>query len=864
MNPNPQFSKACFQHPALKRPRALRQCIALALPAFLLGGAPQLRAGDEAERQPLLEEIIVTGTKREEAVQTLPFSVSVLKEDAFLDSPFNDIRALASKTPGLVLSNPTGFNAAGGGMRGTGTNIILVTQDAPVSFLVDEFALSHVTSQFLNLFDIDQIEVYRGPQGTLFGKNSTGGVISIKTKKPELGRRSFEFDATYGEWDNVSDGNYQSLKFAVNYPLGESAAFRLAAIYDKDDGFYRNFKDTATFPEVVPLWQLFGIPPGTPLPDDVEVVTNGDGSNLGGKDVLALKGKILWNPLESLQIHYTYEYVDDDSDSPPGVNENFPTDLVSLLGFPGINDVYPRPDPYNTLITGNKIIGMQNGHQVNIHGNYLNLDYDAGDYLFKSITGYRSEEQSFPSTYTGEAFTTLFDSVRTTNRDTLQQEFRIVSQYDGPFNFVAGASYFKDEFDFNAFFSVGIISLIPEFNAETGSFLDPEGRVNLDTRALHDYQLQGTKQDREEYGLYFDGTYALTERWDVSAGIRFTHDKKDFLRGVDGGAPCNQYTEEKDKVFVDGQCLDTRSQYISRAGLRPDQFDGDIPFSWDQFGTRVEADKVWREVTYRLATNYQLDEARSVYLTYSTGFLSGGFSETCATVERCAYDPEKAANVELGLKGDFLDASLRVNAALYYTVYEDLQRAAVATYTAADGSPQQETVTVNTGKSELWGFDFETVWMPTANLNLTAAVNLMDHEYKSAVLPDLRGTNQPVDLTKYDIPFSPDLKLLLGATYEIPLQRYAVVLGANVNYQDETETDVFNAPRTQMEERTLVDLSAALVNREEGWQVVAYVNNALNERKRVSALPVAGLFNFTQYSPPRAFGLRFNYKFSAD
>jgi hypothetical protein len=87
-------------------------------------------------------------------------------------------------TPGLVLSAPAGFNATGGGMRGTGTNIILVTQDAPVSFLMDEFVLSHVTSQFLTLFDVQQVEVYRGPQGTLFGKNTTGGVISITSKKP--------------------------------------------------------------------------------------------------------------------------------------------------------------------------------------------------------------------------------------------------------------------------------------------------------------------------------------------------------------------------------------------------------------------------------------------------------------------------------------------------------------------------------------------------------------------------------------------------------------------------------------------------------------------------------------------------------
>src|SRR5262245_52314261 len=131
-----------------------------------------------------LEEVIVTGIKRELEQQDVPIAISAVSEQQLERIPLNDVRALGQIAPGLVLSNPAGFNATGGGMRGTGTNIILVTQDAPVSFLVDEFVLSHVTSQFLTLFDTQQVEVYRGPQGTLFGKNTTGGVISITTKKP--------------------------------------------------------------------------------------------------------------------------------------------------------------------------------------------------------------------------------------------------------------------------------------------------------------------------------------------------------------------------------------------------------------------------------------------------------------------------------------------------------------------------------------------------------------------------------------------------------------------------------------------------------------------------------------------------------
>ena len=155
-----------------------------------------------------LEEIIVTGTMRIESSQDVPIAISAITAEAIAAAHINDVRALQNLAPGLVLSNPAGFNATGGGMRGTGTNIILVTQDAPVSFLMDGFALSHVSSQFLSLFDTQQVEVFRGPQGTLFGKNTTGGVISITSKRPIQGEYSAETQLSYGQYDNGAGGQH--------------------------------------------------------------------------------------------------------------------------------------------------------------------------------------------------------------------------------------------------------------------------------------------------------------------------------------------------------------------------------------------------------------------------------------------------------------------------------------------------------------------------------------------------------------------------------------------------------------------------------------------------------------------------------
>ena len=843
-----------------------RSCLAVSIGLVATGAWAQQPATSEdsdASRAAVgtLDEVIVTGTKRAEESQDVPISISAISSADLDRASTNDVRALGTLAPGLVLSNPAGFNATGGGMRGTGTNIILVTQDAPVSFLMDEFALSHVTSQFLTLFDVEQIEVYRGPQGTLFGKNTTGGVIAITSKRPRLGVYSAETELSYGQYDNGA--GTADVNLAVNLPISDTMALRIAGIYDSDDGFYTDDKRTSTFPDNVPLWQAFGIAPGTLPPPEVDTTVFGAGGRLGGKSVLAAKAKLLWQPNDSYEAYFILEAVKDRSDSPPGVNENVETDLLTLLGFPG-NQLIGQNDVFSTLITHSDNIDMDDGHRVDTQGVYLTQSLDAAGGQFKSITGYREQTQRLPSTYTGEAFATLFDSTRNTERYTFQQELRYVSDFEGPFNFVGGANYFHDNFNFRAFFSVGLTSLIPVPDPDTGTFLRPDGRVSLDTRALFDYQLQGTAQSRDEYAVFWDGTFEFNESWSLTAGVRYSADEKEFLRFVDGGGPCTDNTDPRDVVTLPGgECRDARSQYISRAGLLPREFDGrTVPLPLSAFGTVVDTSDEWSETTWRLVLDYKPAEAQLVYLSYATGFLSGGFSETCATVSRCAYDPETNTSLELGYKADLFGSRLRLNVAAFFTEYDQLQRAVVAAYTAADGTSQQETVTVNTGSSEALGVDVEATWVPTDNLRVTAALNWLDHDYTSGILPDLRGTNTPTPLEPFSVPYSPELKASVSLQYDWQLSSGAHIMwSGSVNHQDEGETDVFNGVNTQMQERTLLDVGATFYDREDRWSLTAYVANVTDETYRVAALPVAGLWNFTNYGAPRLYGLSLNLSF---
>ena len=245
--------------------------VSLALPAFA-----------EQAQGNVLEEVIVTGTKRDISQQDAPIAISTLTSTD-IDKTFrNDIRAIGDLSPNVTLTNQTGFNALAGGIRGTGTISILTTQDPSVGLLIDEFALNHVQSQLVEMFDLEQVEVYRGPQGTLFGKNSTGGVIAITSKRPDLDQFGGQVKYNVGQYDVPGDADNQKMQVGVDIPLIQGVlGLRFAGSYTKEDGFYTNDKDTATFPNS-PLYTAFGLDT-TKLPEQLlRTSTTGAGEQLGG------------------------------------------------------------------------------------------------------------------------------------------------------------------------------------------------------------------------------------------------------------------------------------------------------------------------------------------------------------------------------------------------------------------------------------------------------------------------------------------------------------------------------------------------------------------------------------------------------
>lgn len=857
-----------------------------------LVGATLISSATAFAAEQALEEIVVTGTKRTTSMQDTPLAVSTLTEDMISNTFVNDIRAVADLSPNVLLTKQPGFNAIAGGIRGTGSTSILVTQDTSVSVTIDDFGLGSVQSQFVEFFDVEQVEVYRGPQGTLFGKNSTGGVIAVTTKRPDLQEYGGDIEFTYGQYDGANKADAIKITASMDLPIIEDVlAIRFAGVSDSHDGWITNSKNTATFPNVIPLYAAFGLPSvNPPLPPELDTNTVGDGGELNEKDVLAFKTKVLWKPTDNYEALLTWEYSRDNAGAPPAVNETPAGEgfLWDALGFPGtpttgFGDVYQTGQSNQ----GNGV-NVHDGHQVDVDGVYLTQTLNLENFTIKALVGHRETEETLASTYTGEAFNNLFDASRNLERTEEQFEIRVLSDFEGDINFVAGVVWSSDDVDFRAIATQGLTSIIPAFNAANGSFYDDRGFINLNLDGINDPGTTITAQERDSYAYYIDGNWNVTDEITISAGVRFTKDEKSFDRQANGGGQCNQYTQERDAILADAtapfdpvtNCLaDNRSSAISRAGITGSQYDPrENVLPPENYGVNLQVEDEWEDTTWRLVVDYKFADNQMVYGSLSTGFISGGFTETCSTLATCvAYAPEENTNLEFGHKGDFLNNTLRINTAIFYTEYENLQRNQVVPYTNASGDPAQETLTVNAGESTHYGLEVEATWLATDRLTLRAGLGLLEAEYD-----EFQWDPQPnnpasgiTDFSSLDVPFAAPVQFNIDATYELPLDSGATLsMNLNANFQDEAEGSPFDTnaavllpavirhpTNSQIEERTLVNASVTFRPPSDNYYLTGFVQNLTDENTRIGANSVANLWVMSFFSPPRQVGIRFGTRF---
>jgi iron complex outermembrane receptor protein len=304
-------------------------------------------------------------------------------------------------------------------------------------------------------------------------------------------------------------------------------------------------------------------------------------------------------------------------------------------------------------------------------------------------------------------------------------------------------------------------------------------------------------------------------------------------------------------------------------------------------GFVVDNDEDWSKLTFRAGIDYQYSDDLMTYFMFSRGFKSGGFSSQCTSVATCApYDEEIADSWEIGMKSMWFENRLRANLALFWVDYDEIQREQVIAVIDARGNPNQETVTTNAGELRAKGVELELTAAPVQGLEITGSVGYTDVEYEEfltnfappnaaliaqglcadAASCAAAGFNLDAlgndDGTLLDVTRTPEWQVALGATYETNLGSWGDLLfNLNAHWQPESEYSTFNHPRTQYEERFLLNGSITFFDVADRFSLSLYGKNLLEEEYRVTGNSVAGLWNMVMYGAPRQIGVELGFRF---
>lgn len=723
--------------------------------ALALAGATSVPV--YAQQSAALEEVIVTARKVQESAQDVPVAISAFSGAKIDDLIMRDIRQLEGFIPNVVIDAVSvAPGAASLYFRGVGTQEVERSIDPAVGVVIDGVPLSFVNGSMVNTFDFEAVEVLRGPQGTLFGRNTTGGVVNITRTRPtgELGLR---YELTAGNDDRVD------AKGVFNFPIMEDTlAGKLGFATQQDGGNVEN-----TF-----------------LNEDV-----------GDRDNTEYTATLLWTPTEDFEALFTYSNFEDKNDGVVLINRSegeLPCVAVAPLCSTGKVD--ETEQNYFDKID----------FELDAYSLEMNWDTEWG--TLTSVSGYRDSDESVPTDFDGSPLS-IFHTLRDQTSDQTSTELRFASDsgLSDSWDFVAGVFYLDDSYELDQF------SSIVEF---LGTAPDGTGAV---------YQFPNFQQDRETYSVFGETHINFMEDWTLTLGGRWTYEEKkvDSSNIVAFGTP-----------------------------------DNIIPPT----ATAVKADEDWDEFTPKAGIDYAYNDDVLLYASYQQGFRSGGFNGRNSTAADIGpYDPETVDQFELGMKGDFLDRTLRINANVFYTDYDDKQEEVIV----PDPFGASLTVVRNAATVEIYGVETEVTWLASENLLFTANVGYLDASYDDYVA-DLNGDGVETDNSNLDLRRVPEWTGGLTGTYTREIGPGTFTLFSALRYTDEYQLEVANDPRGLLDSRTIIDATASY---EWEWsegrtvKISAFGRDLTDEQDYGSLVVVPGVIAFSSSSGGEEYGIQISGTF---
>ena len=801
---------------------ALAGNLVMATFAMPLPALAQVAAADASG----LETIVVSAQRREQVLQEVPITIQVVGNELLDDIAAQNMGDLNGFVPGLVVSSdsPTQPKYQ---IRGIQTGDFGVGTDSAVGVYVDGVYSSRSGSSLLAFNDIERIEVLKGPQGTLFGRNSAAGAISIVTRKPVD-----EFDAFLRL--RVGEYNKQRVDGMVNVPVADNFAVRVNGVWNQSDGW---IEDAAT------------------------------GKDLWPEENWATRVTAKWDITESTSATLSWDHDEIDQLARPAIG------LVALdpdqQRAPYPADPATYLDPLKAKVF-NDVVGNEESRKFD--GVTLFLDHDFGWGDLRSTTAYRTFETVNREDEDGTNRLPLyFDTANIEDNDSWYQEFKFSGQ-TSRIDWVAGASYYSEDAtqvsDTHAFTdSIDTVLL------NLGLSATPDGTLfgfTSDVLAANDIPATmrgfGWREAMYNEGnfsaaaVFGDVIWHATDRMNVTVGLRYTHDEKEF----------SWFNGPREAPELDATIAALQAfGFFDNPDwpIPPEAYQFDVVFDLSALGLegkKVKLDDSWDDISPRFVVDYKVTPDVMVFGSLAKGYKAGGYN----SVEvGSRFDNEDVWNVEAGVKSLFADYGLILNASAFYYIYDNKQSISLVTGVNGSGIPQY---VVDSSDEEAVGLEAEARWQPNDALTFTANLALIDATYKEKFVGEgderRNLSGQPTG--------EPYAALSLGASYVWNLSQYGLLdASAMYAYRGESRCNSDSAFQgtCQVSPNFTVggptnrtDLRLAWSSAGDRWGVAAFLTNAFDDRY------VTGVNNlttntfgtpFASISEPRMWGLEFRYTY---
>ena len=785
-----------------------------------------------------IEEVVVTAQKREQNMQDVAISMSAMDENALEKSFARTIDDITGMSPNLVVNPILGNGTTGISIRGIQHSDVEKSSDTPVAVYQDGVYLASTTGTLRNLWDAERVEVLRGPQGTLFGRNTIGGLLHVIRTKP-TGEWGGKFVGTFAE-DSQTD-----LKGRINLPAMGGLAVKLTGMSIQGGEYFYN---------------------ATRNEDE------------GDNDLTAFTADALFQPNDSFDFRLIYDYIDDKTPTRPVASLTAPNE--AFAGF-GLGVQGKTSEDLYTVTTSAPQPASLRTDAITVHMNWQFTDR----HKLAVVFGDRETDETARQEFDGVA-ADLFYTSRPTEENQTSWEFRLESDWSDSLRSTFG--YFWWDGDYTLQQNTALFNVVNPLLPGTSDGANPDD-INFTASPLFNQSVEST-------AVFGQVDWDVTDRLMLSLGGRWLDEEKEACMTVSGysrtplgtitGAPPNTvaYTD------VDG--LDKTVE--PNAGLLgpviPAQWGVGCP-DWassvydnsfnDGTGGSFNGAVSFDEFTPKASVQYSFDSGMA-YVTYSEGFRSGGFNGRATAPNNTGpYDPESVKSWEAGTKLTLMDNRFQINLAAFSLKYDDKQETIVK-----PGQDGQATLTVveNASSAKIEGLEMDFKWILLEGLSLSGNVGLLDASYDDYVVPSATGI---VDQTSRALLRAPDMTAGLGMLFERQMGAgHWFVATLNYTWKDDyyisSTANIDHSPGGYIDNPSKVDafgiLDASINWETDNWTISLFGKNLTDETYLMHFLDVGanvvatsatdstptyapGSWAFGTPNRPRYFGAEIQLKF---